>query len=159
MMKTTFTFIAGLIVIATILSCSSTANNSVNNQTDSTKLPNVSPANALKIIDSVTKDIPPIKADDILYENDKGYNKEAAEKAKQFVLEKMEISVRKNQEISVGFIPLDSSYLIQILTPTGGNRSQSNFFQYYPKTKVILNGVTFDTLYTPWQGDLRSRYY
>ncbi len=106
---------------------------------------NLTPNDAKRLIDSVTKNI--TDNDIILYKGDKGFYIDEANKAQKFVVKVLQLESINKENISCGYFPVDSSYLVEFDRILNKDKMVSSFYRYYPKRKIILNGVTFDTVY------------
>jgi hypothetical protein len=135
------------LIIIIAISCKSGTNSNSKN-TDSMSIN--AAKDSLNKIDSISKNS---KIQEIIYEGDKGFDKTAAREAQEFVIKALDLKAQLNEtknEINCGFNLEDSCYNIEIVYKDGAYgkyRSQSVFYNYYPKIKLILNGISFDTIF------------
>jgi hypothetical protein len=140
-------FISFLFSILIFNSCKNTKTRE-SNKIDTIPHPwekSISTDNAKILIDSVTKNIK--DNDIILYQGDKGFYIDEANRAQKFVVKVLKLENTDEENISCGYFPNDSSYFIKVDRKLNSNKLISNFYKFYPKTKIILNGVTLDTVY------------
>lgn len=135
------TFKKNIISLLFLITLSCTSNNSNSN--------NYSMEEAKKIIDSASKNIDDIVEDSIIYKGMKGFNQILAKKAENYVFKRLDIEISNNVIIETGFLPNDSSYLIQMIIPMSNETSTSKFYHFYSKSGVIIDGITFDTIFKP----------
>ncbi|MEI7979699.1 MAG: hypothetical protein WCI53_12700 [Bacteroidota bacterium] len=134
-------FIFFMVVFVTTLSCN------YNNSKKEKNLKEVNLSQALQILDSVKKNVKYEGTEDTaLYMGDKGFDVQGAKKAQNFVVKVLGLDDVSKDNIDCYFFLNDSSYMIEIRSPMSKERSYSTFYRFYPKTKVILNGVSFDTI-------------
>ena len=135
--------IAIYFVITILVGCkqsSSKENKTVNGE-------KIKRAETIKITDSINK-IDNNITDIILYKNDKGFDALEAEKAEHFVLTKMDLMNKGLALYETGYNVTDNSYNIQLGSDDKkNNRVWFSYYIYYPKTKTIIHGILFDTLY------------
>ena len=106
---------------------------------------NLTSSDAKRLIDSVTKNV--TDKDIILYQGDKGFYIDEAIKAQKFVVKVLQLESINKENISCGYFPIDSSYQVVVDRILNKDKMVSSFYRYFPKRKIILNGVTFDTVY------------
>ena len=109
---------------------------------------NVSVEEANKIIDSATKNIHTSKVDVFIYKGDKGYNEKEAKLAKDFVLKALHLHPTKENDIQCDFCITDSSYQVEYgsIMSNPEPHLHTIFYRFYPKSKKILNGLTFEEI-------------
>ncbi len=100
---------------------------------------------ATNIINEATKGI---VGDSLLYDTDKEFNKEEANKAEAFVLKTFKIDTTKIFLPGVVYHKNDDSYVVQVSVDRKEYEvTHSTYYKYFPKTQLVLDGVFYDTLY------------
>jgi hypothetical protein len=103
---------------------------------------------AKRILDSATRNMDTSNIEVFIYSGEKGYNENEAQFAVDFVNKVLNLSSTSGYFFQSAFCITDSSYLVEYVTTISKPEphSSSTFYRFYPKTKKILNGVTFEEI-------------
>ena len=103
---------------------------------------------ALKILDSLKSHTDTSELEVFIYSGEKGYNENEAQFAVDFVNKVLNLSSTSGYFFQSAFCITDSSYMVEYVTTISKPEphSSSTFYRFYPKTKKILNGVTFEEI-------------
>jgi len=118
---------------------------------DSSNVPtlrNFSKDEAIKIIENSAKKIDTTKIDFFIHKGDKGFNEMQAQFAIDFIIRSLNLHPLNKDVFQSSFCVTDSSYLVEydniISKPKA--KFKSTFYRFYPKSKKILDGITFEEI-------------